>query len=207
VALVEGDYDRGVELARQAKDRFEELGEEWGVVIHLLNMGIVRRYQGDLGEAAQLHEEALERAASLGNDYQYGGALAQLGLTKLARSEIVPAAKLLRQGLALANQHEDQEITAECVEGLAAISVARGTPGAGARLGGLADAIRQEWSLPVAPEDAALVEPFFVRARRELGDAAFSEAWEEGRASGPNEIIAEILSPEGFPESSSPTIG
>jgi hypothetical protein len=56
VAFDRGDYPRSTALEGESPSLWRELGDRWGIVLTLNNLGITVRAQGDLAEAASLHE-------------------------------------------------------------------------------------------------------------------------------------------------------
>ncbi|MDP8938481.1 MAG: hypothetical protein M3O23_12270, partial [Actinomycetota bacterium] len=75
----------------------------------------------------------------------------------------------------------DSAATAEWLEGLAAVAVARGGHGRAATLLGAASAVRRRTGAPLLPHDAAVVAGDIATTKAALGEEAFTRQWDHGR--------------------------
>ncbi len=80
---------------------------------------------------------------------------------------------------------EEKRGTAECLEGLAGLTLAQGNPACATRLYGASEAIRQAIGAPRPPRRQAGYEQDLATLRRELGEKGFAAAWGEGQAMTP----------------------
>jgi hypothetical protein len=80
---------------------------------------------------------------------------------------------------------------------LAAVVVALGQPLRGARLGGVAEALREALGVPLAPAARSNQDQAVQAMRAALGEEAFAAAWAEGRAMPLEEAVALALEAQG----------
>ncbi len=67
IALLRADVKRACELHAQGLRNLEDVGDEWGVLFSLYNLGIAHLYQSDLVTADRCLRRGLTRAAALGD--------------------------------------------------------------------------------------------------------------------------------------------
>lgn len=65
VAVLQGDYDKGLELARRALEAFKAVKHERGISVGIMNVGEAQRRMGQLEEAKQTFLKALNYARSI----------------------------------------------------------------------------------------------------------------------------------------------
>jgi DNA-binding CsgD family transcriptional regulator len=73
---------------------------------------------------------------------------------------------------------------------------AQGRAQRAARLWGAAEAMREDISVPLQPEDRKLLDPYLTTARSSLGEAVWQAELAEGRAMMPEQAIEYALSVE-----------
>jgi len=87
------------------------------------------------------------------------------------------------ESLVLLRELGDKRVTASTLEGLGVVVATLDGPLQAARIWGAAERLRAEIGSPLAPGAKARYYPHVAAARAVLGDdAAFSHAWQEGRA-------------------------
>jgi hypothetical protein len=99
----------------------------------------------------------------------------------------------LRETLVLGRELGDQYLLVFVLAGLAKLELARGRPGTAARLGGAVAALQGPLGITMAPEEDRDREQVLARAREQLGEAAFRQAWEGGQALSLEEAVAGAL--------------
>ena len=100
---------------------------------------------------------------------------------------------LLRESLSLAQEIGDKVTIAYGLEGMASVACGRGQPERAARLCGAAAALRDTSAATRAPSERASYESTIAAARTALGDDAFTAIWTAGRATPPEQAIAEAV--------------
>jgi tetratricopeptide (TPR) repeat protein len=213
VAAARGEYDVARSLLEEGLAFWRESGDRWGIAWSLNDLGHVAFGQGDYGAAQLLYEESLGIKQELGDKAGIAWSLDNLGLVARCQADYGAARALYREGLALRRELGDRRGTAACLEGLAGAALEMagrgGDPGMGAsgreersaavharraaRLLGAAHAIRQSLGASLSPHQQAELAKQLAQLRAALGKAAFSAAWEAGRAMSLEEATADGL--------------
>jgi non-specific serine/threonine protein kinase len=197
-----GDYPTASAFLEEGLALTRELDHKREIVGMLRYLADVALSQGDDPRALILSEEGLTLERNhLGSKENLASLQRILGLVRLHQGEHTQAGELLRESLALAHKTGNKRIIAESLEALVEASVQQGQPRRAAYLGSAADALRTAVQAPLPlvkrpPYDRAL-----AAARTQLGEAAFSLAWREGRTLPLEQVIAEALDPTPTPES------
>jgi tetratricopeptide (TPR) repeat protein len=204
LALNDSDLDT-------ARSRLEEAlnlhlkggsGSEQMISAIRTQLGTVLRLQGDLDGAAAMTEEGLRVARRFGDRVNAYAALYNLAQVALARGVHDKAATFLKDGVKLSQEMRDQANLAYFLEGLAVIVAARGEAGRSARLFGASTGLLEEVGASVYnyyKPDRSLHEHTWERVHSLLGEAAFAEAWTEGRAMTFDRAVAYALEEEEAP--------
>jgi ATP/maltotriose-dependent transcriptional regulator MalT len=183
------EYDAGLAVAR-------EVGDTVGAAMNLVGLGRVRYCQGRAPGATAHLEEGLALYHGLGSPPGVAQALGVLGRVRACHGDPDGGAALLRESLALRHRLGEPLGVAECLDGLAMAAAHAGRPADArwaARLLGAADALRQQIGAPLAPGEQPRRTAAIRTASVRLGRAAFSAAWQAGRALPPEEAVAEAL--------------
>ena len=89
---------------------------------------------------------------------------------------------LLSRSLALRTELEEEEGIAYCLEGLAGVAGARGQAEHGAQLLGAAESLRERSGYPLPPAERERYQGYVTRARMQMDESLFVEAWARGRS-------------------------
>src|SRR5262249_20772353 len=108
-------------------------------------------------------------------------ALSLLGKVEAARGDLPLAHTLYKESLATARELGQRELIATALEGLARVSTAQGDPARAAQFWGMAEALREALGAPLHPVERADYDPAVSATRDQLGEEAFTSAWQEGR--------------------------
>ena len=172
-----------------------KLGDRWGIATSLNNLGLLAREQDDYPAARALSEESLAIQRELGDREGIALSLTNLGSVASAQGDDAAARTLFKQSLviqhelgdrrrALLNRSKDSPTSRSPPPGLV------GQP----TFGGAAEQLRNVIGAPLPRSDCAPHERQVSAARVALGDdAAFDEAWREGRAMTPEQIFEYVL--------------
>lgn len=182
LAFQEGDYPAARSLYEESLSARRDLGDAQGTVSALCNLGYLALVEGDHDEARRSLEESLALARETGD--RYWTMLSLLRLARVFRAQRQPdqASALDREAMALVSGLGAKRAIAEWLEGMASTAVDSGAFHRAVRLLGAADSLRQGIGAPLPPRDVAAHRDQLARARQEVSDAAFHDAWEAGQA-------------------------
>jgi ATP/maltotriose-dependent transcriptional regulator MalT len=189
----EDDVDRAIAVAGEAVTTLLAAGERGraALSVAISILGTAFRLRGDLDQAAAVLNEALQVSRRVGNTWIVGATLLDLAHVALARGEKERSVSLFGECLAVAHQISDSRRIAECLEGLGEIAAASGQAERAARLLGAAHTLRKVNGSTVQPVNRAVHARTLAAARKVLGGAAFSAAWDSGRAMRLEQAVAE----------------
>jgi non-specific serine/threonine protein kinase len=179
----QGDFAAARALHDESLVIRRELDDRLGVAHSLNNLGLVAYYQGDYPAARTLLEECLAISPELGDRNVLAYALNNLGLVAYYQGDYRAARAFFEECLALTRELRDRFGIAFSLEGQAAVIAALGDSPRAARIWGAAERLREEIGSPVPPNEKPRHDGRVATARAGLGDdAAFDDAWHEGRA-------------------------
>ena len=164
----------------------------------LLRLGRAELTLGDDDRATALLEEGLALARQVRDTWSISVAVANLGRVQLrTNGDPARAYALLAEGLKLARDRNDKRVTAECVQGLAALNAIEGRAREAARLFASADLLLETTGAALSQAEEAIRDQFLTPLQTGLGEPAFATEWEAGRSLSPEEVVALAL--EGRP--------
>jgi predicted ATPase len=189
-------------LLREGGDEFSRNGHLGQLMVRceVPNfLGQVRLAQGDHDRAAELFADGLVVARRMQDRPSILISLYDLALCSQARGDLADAAGHLAEGLSLAGEAGDQTSAAYYLEALAMVASRTGRPQRAVRLLGAAAALLETkgsgWLrayVPRAPHD----DDALAGLRSRMGDAAFEEAWADGRSLAGSGAVAYALHDE-----------
>jgi DNA-binding CsgD family transcriptional regulator len=190
VAFLQGDLAQVPPPLEESLALAREVGDKLGLASSLNLLGEIILCQSDATRARSLLEESL--ALFKGAGFRRG---MNLSLTLLAKVEAqqgdhVSARALYEQSLVIAREMNNKLNIVDCLEGLAGVVAAQGELTWGARLWGAAEALRDAMGTPIPPVYRVDSERPVTAARTQLGEKVFAEAWAEGRAMTPEQVLA-----------------
>jgi predicted ATPase/DNA-binding CsgD family transcriptional regulator len=180
-----GDPARGLALTEHALARHRSAGDWRGVVLTLVQLGVMRALTGDPAGAVSPLQECAESCRERGERWNRSYALWGLGLAVWLLGDAERASELERAALRIKREVGDQVGSAHCVEALAWIAASRRRPAHAAILLGAAAAARE--AIPATlPRPLGLHhETTHTMASRALGQDAFAAGLVKGRALSP----------------------
>jgi len=192
----QGDFEKAQRLFDESIREFRELGDENYTLLATRILAGITDELGHPERARALLEDNLRRARALGNEGIQADTLGKLAEYALEEGRIHDALPMLKESLRLANDLASRlEIALALRRFARALALARRAETA-ARLLSSSEALREEmgfrrsWLREVSEEA-------LIPIRSQLDEAAFAEAWEEGRKLTVDEAIALALdSPE-----------
>jgi len=166
-----------------------DLGDPWGLAFSLSVGGQLALQDGEPATATRMHEEALAVARAGNQDHLQVQLLDLLGLDAMSQGDVAAARRTFVDAAALHGQLADDEGSANCLDGFAAVALAQRRPDVAARLLGASAHARKLAGVTVWPGLQALAAMLDHGVRTALGD----EADREGRAWGATVSVAQAL--------------
>jgi predicted ATPase/DNA-binding CsgD family transcriptional regulator len=150
---------------------------------------------GDLDSAVAQFEEGLALSRELGDLRNTGMSLFNLGMIDVMRRELGRGETLLQEGARIVREIGDRLGGLYFVWAFGKLSALRGMPVRAARLWGAAEAQREQMGMALSAFDLAAsgYERDLATVRSALDEAAFDEAWAEGRTMSPEQAIEYAL--------------
>jgi predicted ATPase/class 3 adenylate cyclase len=177
-----GDHEQAKRLYEEGLVLSRRLGGARPLGAYLLSLGYEFLLEGNLERAAELNEEAEALFRKQGRRGDLRHVLPNLGWVALLQGDHERAEAVHEECLVLCRDLGDRLTASESIEGLACTAGAKGEAGRASVLFGAAEALREAAGYQLAPRDRSLREPYLTAARSQVGEAAWSEAWEEGRS-------------------------
>src|SRR5918998_468874 len=206
VALGRGRYQQAIAVIEDAADLFLEEGEKWGAAIELGFLAVAWRNQGDHERAKRLAERGLAISREIGERQATTSALYTLAILAQTEGEDERARDLFEEGLKLSAELGNEADVAHCLEGLASMYGAEGKIVRAARLWGAEETLLEklEDAVYTYVPDRALHRNQVAAAGSQLDEAAWTAAWNEGRAMSLEQAVEYALEQEPAPESAAP---
>ena len=193
-ALQLGELDRATRVLDEALEMFREQGDDWGSAHILTHLAVAPLRQGDYPQAETYAQEALKLTRRTGDRLAANIALHLLAQAASASGEQGRAARYFREALDLTFEVSDRTNAAYSLQGLAAVAEARGEPRHAACLLGAAEALLEAAGIHqlYAQMDHELHQRVVDAIRERLGEQAWKEARDEGRAMSFEEAVAYV---------------
>jgi predicted ATPase len=177
----EGDWARAQVLLEESIRLFRDLGDEQFAAWTTRTLAWTYAEAGDMGRARALYEDALSRARALGSKSLEAALLGSLAWLAVGEGRVQDAVPMLKESLRIKRDLGDHTEIA-----LGLCSAARAITA----LGKVVPAVRLISSFEALREELGGGEPWVVRMneqtvatiRTQLDEAAFAEAWAQGRA-------------------------
>jgi DNA-binding CsgD family transcriptional regulator/tetratricopeptide (TPR) repeat protein len=190
VTFLQGDLAQVPPLLEESLALAREVGDKLGLAYSLSLLGEILLCQSDATRARSSLEESLALFKEAG--FRRGMALSLTLLAKVAahQGDHISARALYEESLDIAKEMGNKLNIADCLEGLAIVVTAQGELTWGARLWGASEALREAMGTPIPPVYRVGYESSVTAARTQLGEEVFAEAWAEGRAMTPEQVLA-----------------
>ncbi|HUP28115.1 MAG TPA: tetratricopeptide repeat protein, partial [Chloroflexia bacterium] len=191
VALDQEDYAASWEFQERSLHLLEELGDLGGVASSLNNLGAVAYEQKEYARAREFYERSLHYRREIGDKHGIALALCNLGEVSLNASDKGRARQLFAESIEIMAAIGDKQGTILCLQGYARVNAAEGQGEKSAVLWGAVDAARELLgSASLSPAARLENDRLANTAREQLGESAWSAAWERGRRMTLQEAIA-----------------
>jgi ATP/maltotriose-dependent transcriptional regulator MalT len=188
----EGDPSRARPLLEESVRILRELGNEDYALWTTRTLAWTYHELGDLERAQALHEDNLLRARVLGNEPLKAALLGSLAMIAVKQGRVQDALTLLKENLPIWRDIGERLEIAVCLCQVAHALAAAGRAETAARLLSCSEVLREEVGGSEAWV-ARMNEETLAAIRAQLDDAAFAEAWEQGRTLTADEAVALAL--------------
>lgn len=184
------EREESLPFLRQAKDR--------RYVCYALNaLGEIARAEGNYELAKGFYEEAFRFARELGGKFYMSITTMNVGYVALYEGKLAFAKALFVESLEMARDVEYGGSVAAALLGFAGVAAAEMNSRRAVRLLAVVETLlRTEDTRIISPADEVEYQRHLAFARKQLDDAAFSAAWEDGRAMTLEQAIEYALSDE-----------
>lgn len=186
LAIARPLLEESVAICRETRDRGT-------LALGLVTLGRTVVVGGNPAFARPILEEGLTIFLEFRDTWGQALALNNLGLAAFREGDHRRATALYQEGIALFWQVEERVFTVRCIEELAWVTCTEGHYGRATRLFGAAEAQREAFGASMPPAGRAEHGQHVADAHAQLGDAAFTTAWTEGRAMTMEQTVAYAL--------------
>jgi non-specific serine/threonine protein kinase len=188
----EGDWPRAQELFGESTRQFRELGD-LHYALRAARAHAWAHYQcGDLERTRELSEEIIREAQAAHDPFPEGIALAFLVDIALDQGRVEDAVSPAESSYRIFRELGDLLLTAFCVCRFARVLALAGEPEPAARVLASSTALNEEIGA-MPPHIARISAKALTAIRHQLDEAAFADAWEQGRTLTADEAVALAL--------------
>lgn len=187
-----GNMLRSRELLEQSLELFRRLEDDRGVASLLGNLGDLAAVAGDYERAIGLSRQSLAILERLHDPQSTGWQLTNIGSFETKRGNVEAARPALRRALELLREHQDDWLSANCVDSLARLALAQRDWEHAYRLTIFADAIFRAIGVPRQPPDQLDRERVLREAAANLGTHAEEEQREIARQMTWTDVMREV---------------
>jgi len=194
-AFYQGHYAQAEERGLKSLAKFQELGDKFMAGQVLNGFGELARLQGDYERAGKCYEESLEILRELRSRGALAAPSFNLAWVSLHRGDHRKAKALFEESLNLYKEDGNKNAMTDCLSGFAAVLGMIGKPEQAARLFGAVEALLEGIGMRGRkdPSDQKEFDHYVAAIRAHLDEAAFANAWAEGRAMTLEQAIAYAL--------------
>jgi tetratricopeptide (TPR) repeat protein len=194
VALAEGDYAAAEQHYQDALALWRALDNPLGIAMAIRCLGKVAYRQRAYDQAIRFYEESLALFRTTASQYDVARVLIGLARALTRRGDHVRSRELFAESLSIACAIDRPSAIIGALEGLAGLAQACANSNGAALLLAVAERIREEHSIHRWPADRPEYDTLAGEVQAALGEAAFAQAWADGRALTLDQAIAEGLS-------------
>src|SRR6266540_803986 len=192
-AADEDDFVRAEQLFDESARQFRELGDEQYALVATRMLAWMCYRLGDRERGRALHEDNLRRARALGNEHIEASTLGALAMIALDDGRVDDAVSILKESHRIHRDLGDPIGIARGLCRVARVLASVERPGTAARLLSSSEALHEELGAGLRPWLAEMNEETLTAVRAQLDEAAFAEAWEQGRLLTADEAVALAL--------------
>ncbi len=188
--LSQGALADAAVLFEQSLSLSREGGDTRNIALALHGMGLVRALGGAFSQAIDLLSESLPLFERIG-DFVYAlGVREKLARVSLMQGDVLGAGELYALALAGMRRVGDQRGIVDCLEGIAALQLAKRQPSLAIQLLGTAEQLRETLRLPMSPAELPLYRRVVNAASAMVAPETFTATWADGKCQ-PVEVAIE----------------
>ncbi|HEV2582397.1 MAG TPA: tetratricopeptide repeat protein [Ktedonobacteraceae bacterium] len=191
-----GEFQQAVLLYEESLELARESGDQDVLARALNNLGVVTYHMGDYQRAEELYQESLAIMRALDNKLGVIVALNNVSEAACRQGDYQRAVVTYKEGLAQAQRLGFKTAIAFFLGGLAETAAGLRQTARSVRLWGASDTLRTEIGAPLEPADLERYQQAVTHIRAMLGEEAFGELWEAGRAMPLDQAVLYALSEE-----------
>ena len=195
-----GEFDEAERLLEESVRTARQLGNVRSVANWTRALGGIALTRGNYPKARLLLEESLGIHRTLGDPWGISHSLSRLALVFLGLHDNDASRRLVGESLVIEREVGDRPGQLFNFEVLAALADADGRPARAVRLYACASALGESVGSRAVEPGWPDHERHLAHLRSALGEEAFGEAWEEGRAMTLDESLDYALEEETDPE-------
>jgi predicted ATPase/class 3 adenylate cyclase len=189
----EDDFARAQQLFGESARQFRELGDQQYALVATRMLAWMCYRLGDREGGRALHEDNLRQARALGNEHIEASTLGALAMIAVDQGRVDDAVSMLKESHRIHRDLGDPIGIARGLCRVARVLASRERAGMAARLLSSSEALHEELGARLRPWLAQMNEETLTSVRAQLDEAAFAEAWEEGRVLTADEALALAL--------------
>jgi non-specific serine/threonine protein kinase len=193
VAEGQADLPAAQSLFEEALAILRELGDQQSTSTALTNLGLIAHLRGEHAAAQALYEAALAIQQTLGDQETIAALTNNLGAALCLQGDHARGQAKFKEALAIWAELDSKVGLVSSLDEFAGLAWHQGQAVRAARLWGRTARLREEIGLAGSPTVKAEANPQVAAARAALGDAAFEQAWAEGRALALDRLTQELL--------------
>jgi tetratricopeptide (TPR) repeat protein len=182
VADLTKDFEAACAHYNESLELFKSLQDNRGVALSLHHMGDVARHQSDYERARSLYDQSLTLLMELRDKRAMAHLFTDMGNMAGELGEYDEARHLHEESMVIFSELGDVHGIANLFDAVSQIAAGRGRFERSLRLAGAATKLREDFSVPLPPEEQAQLNQSLILIRQKLGEAASEIAWREGRA-------------------------
>ena len=196
-ALFEGGVERAKAKFQKSLDISQDLEDAEGIAVSLLYLGRAAQLRGDEARSNTLLEESLVVFKGSGDTRGIAEVLLELGRTAHAQGNDTRALALCQESLVLSRRLDNKSYIAFCLTALAGAIQTTGDAARAARLFGAAETLLKSLGAVLDPGGSRKCGSDLAAARTQLGEAAFTMAYQEGKIMTLEQAVIEAMSISG----------
>jgi tetratricopeptide (TPR) repeat protein len=191
----QGNNARATALFEEALTLGRQHRSQVVISMALITLARVAHVEGNYARAMALYQESLASDIRQKDTTVYCLALLEVGKVALDQGDHEQAAALFQQ--CITDYKEIKWLTFSCLEGLAAVAMARGDGERAARLWGAVESSRATANVPIEAFQAKDYDRWLVAAHARFDEVTFAAAWAAGQAMSLDQVIAEAFQASG----------
>jgi len=191
--IEEGDFERAQQFGEESLDLFVQVGDDEFAAAATRTLAFTYYSRGDIERARTLHEENLHRARARGFKGTEAGTLGSLAIIAVDQGRVEDAFALMKENLLACREIGSlQDVAQGLCRAAEVLAVFGGKADTSARLLSCFEGLREQIGVSEAWV-GRMNERTITSIRTHLDEAAFAEAWEQGRTLTADEAVALAL--------------